>query len=367
MTLKSIINEINTRINAYKKSLNVDSIFSRETLKLIINEINTRINAYKKSLNVDFNIFIHNENVDLSYIDKPCNIVLSPVFYWVKRESLPVSSESKASKLALSCFGSQVPDGEYKYFAIKDNDDFILFAYDSQKILDTLKNSNLDLSLVSKIYLAQNEFTNDIITIDDDKCLYNRDDIYVVLPKSLLKADVEIESLEFSLNNIKKSKHNLNISLNDGMLDSKYINILVISISIIAFSLATRYFVLKDDYNKVIKQERTIINKYKIPTSSLQLKSIKKSLEKKLSQEIKIKENIQNLFDIPLKTGDFMRDIDIRDGQFILAISIKESDDNKSKEEELKGAEDYKQYLLKYFELNSLRIQDNILSIKGEF
>ncbi len=62
-----------------------------------------------------------------------------------------------------------------------------------------------------------------------------------------------------------------------------------------------------------------------------------------------------------------MRDIDIRDGQFILAISIKESDDNKSKEEELKGAEDYKQYLLKYFELNSLRIQDNILSIKGEF
>jgi len=337
------------------------------TLKSIINKIDAKIDAYKKTLNVDFNIFIYDTNIDLSYIDKPCNIVLSPMFYWVKRESLPVSSVSKASKLAPSCFGSQVPDGEYKYFAIKDNDDFLLFAYDKESIINALKNSHIDLSLVNKIYLAQNEFTDDIIKINDDKCLYNRDGIYVILPKSLLKEDLEVESLEVSIKNINKSKHNLNINLNDGIVSSKYVNILAISIFIITLSLAIKYFVLKDEYIQIIKKEHTIINQYKIPTSSLQLKSIKKSLEKKLSKEIIIKENIQNLFDIPLKTGDFIKDIDIRDGRFILAISIHKGDDNKSNEQELKGAEDYKNYLIQYFELNSLRVKDNLLSIKGEF
>jgi hypothetical protein len=335
------------------------------TLKSIIKEIDTKIDAYKKTLNVDFNVFLYNGNEDLSHISKPCNIILSPMFYWVKKESLPVNSISKASKLAPSCFGSQVPEGEYSYFAIQDNkdNDFILFAYDKKNIVNAIKNSNINLSLINKIYLTQNEFTSDIIQITNDKCLYKKDGIYVVLPTTLLKEDIEVEKLEIEIRNIKKSKHNLSINLDDGAINSKHINILSISIFIITLSLAIRYFVLKNDYNQIAKKENSIINTYRIPTSSLQLKSIKKSLEKKLSKEIKIKENIQNVFDIPLKSGDFIRDIEIIDNRFMIAISLKDKNNTNNVE----NAENYKTYLIQYFELKSLKVKNGILAIKGEF
>ena len=328
----------------------------------IKDKIYTKINAYRNTLEVDLNVFIHDIDSDLSHIDKPCNIVLSPMFYWVKKESLPVNSVNKASKIAPSCFGAQVPEGDYEYFAIKDNEDnsFILFAYDLNKIANVLKNSNIDLSLISKIYFIQNEFTSDIVKISDDKCLYKRDGIYVILPISLLKEDIVIDPLEVAIRNIKNSKHNININLDDSAINSKHINILMVSIFIITLSLAIKYLILKDDYNKAVQKEKVIINTYNIPTSSLQLKSIKKSLTNKLSRETRIKENIQNVFDVPLKKGDFIRDIEIIDGKFNISIDIKDKNDTSH-------AEDYKEYLLEYFNLKTVKVKDGILKIKGEF
>lgn len=338
-------------------------------LKSIINSIDGLFNSVQKAIkdaqaNADdiSNIFIAKKNIDLSNITKPCNLILSPVFYWIRIESLPVKNTKQAKNIAPSCFSSHIPQGEYKYLAIKRGDsqdnNFMLFAYDEQAIIDGITSSNIDLSLINKIYFAQNEFNNDITLIDDKSCLYKKNNMYLMLPKNLsLSLDENMDSLDDVLSNISLSKHSIAINFNSGFISEKSLNILSISFIAIAISLGIEYFALKSAYKNLVIKEQKLISKYKIPKSSLQLRSIKGSLNKKLKAEVRAKENIQNLFDIPLHNGDFFKDIDIFDNRFSLVVSLKE----------INNAEIYKEYLIKYFSISSLAVKDDILIIKGGF
>jgi len=356
---------IQTTINHYKTKIKttIDSlkeIKDLETFKSILND------TFKTNNNTYSNVFINSEDVDLSHIDEPVNIILSPLFYWVKIESLPVKSIKKANKIAPSYFSGHIPDGEHKYFTIKHDGDnrFVLFAFDENEIINTLINSNIKLSLIRKIYFTQSECDMNhthIIELDDSSYLAKKDDVYVILPKSLVNTnDENIDTISQTLSHISLSSNNIPININSSFLSEKQLNLITLSLSVIIISLASQYFILKSSYKNLSISQILIMKKYKIPASALQLKSIKNSLLKKKKFEIKTKNNIQNLFDLPLVKGDFFRDISINQRTWSIRV-IMQNDDN---------VEKYKEYLLDKFFIGSIEVKDNekntILMVRGK-
>ena len=143
---------------------------------------------FVKKWQVDRSIFLDNAR-SYAHIDEKVNVILSPKFYWVRKEALPVKKVSQAYKIVESFFSDILPEGEYKYKIIKHDGYFLLFAYQDRLIIEAIRESALDISLVNRLFFIQNELTGveGIVDINGDDWLYEQDDIWVKLPRHLLE------------------------------------------------------------------------------------------------------------------------------------------------------------------------------------
>ena len=133
-------------------------------------------------------------------IGKSVNIMLSPQFYTLKREALPVKYAHQAKKIAPSIFDGLVENSrEYEYFVSKDDEEWILIAYNSKEILDFLQSKGFKRENISKLYFAQQSVSmfNRPIYIGDKNALVSIDNTMVVIPKIVLAEDEE-SSLNFT-------------------------------------------------------------------------------------------------------------------------------------------------------------------------
>lgn len=83
-------------------------------------------------------------------------VVLSPQFYTLKKEQIPVKYHYQAKKLAPSLFeGFLNRNTHYDYFVFKKGEDWVFVAYDLESISAFLKEKGIRSEQVSKIFFAE--------------------------------------------------------------------------------------------------------------------------------------------------------------------------------------------------------------------
>ena len=126
------------------------------------------------------------ENVSLS---QNVNVMLTPQFYTLKKEALPVKYLYQAKKIAPSLFEGLLEAGRsYKYLVFKEKEHWAFIAYDLEKITAFLLSKGIKPEQVSKLFFAQQALPSftDPVFLGNKEALVVLDDTVVVVPKAAL-------------------------------------------------------------------------------------------------------------------------------------------------------------------------------------
>jgi len=275
--------------------------------------------------------------------DVKLNIILSPSLYWVKKVSLSVKFVRDVIKFLPSIFEDQLLDNkEYKYFAYKDGDDFIAFAYNEKEILDLLKEKKISKSNIEHIYFAQSEFSNISvpIKINSNEVLYLKDNIVVLLPSSWVE-----KSKPLNLENLTLSKHYIELTQFGNILNKKSFYTLVAILLAFIFLNGFEYFTNLQRAKELENKKDKIFVKYNLKPTLFQNKSLLKKYKKLHKKQLKIRDIIAVITNIKLKNNTKLSLLNVKDKKIVSTFSDVKKDD--------------KNYILNYFKSKKLKIKSS--------
>jgi hypothetical protein len=120
------------------------------------------------------------------------NIMLTPQFYTIKREPLPVKYAYQAKRIAPSLFEGLLEDVEHhKYLVLKEEDNWLFIAYNIEKIKTFLEQKGIVIAQVSKIFFAEQVvglFTAPVL-LGEQEALVNLNGTMTVVPQVALNPD----------------------------------------------------------------------------------------------------------------------------------------------------------------------------------
>ena len=122
-------------------------------------------------------------------LSTPVNIMLTPQFYTLKKEVLPVKYAYQAKRLAHSLFeGLLEKEGSYDFLVYQEGESWTFLAYDIEKISEFLQVKGFRQGDVSKIFFAQQSvgmFTNPCVLNEKDALAVFDDKVVLVPVKAL--------------------------------------------------------------------------------------------------------------------------------------------------------------------------------------
>jgi hypothetical protein len=300
-------------------------------------------------------IFLTLKNDKINIQDK-VNIVLSPSFYWFKKEALPVKNSAQAKKIIPSLFDTSIPEGHYSYSAIKKEDNFWIFAYDDALITRVLLEAGIKPSQIKDIYFAQTEIalSNKALRVNDTYALISSDECISMAPLAYTQTDNDLESY-FKTHVF--SKNSVAVSLfQNSVIDEKYLyRLMTLAIVFIVIYLGN-YIVLRQDYKEERLKQYVLEEKYQLPTTSFERKSLKKSLESKEKRQLLMREKLKSLLMLPLQKGEHLKKISISEKKLTLEIVM-----NKAKRAEI-----LKKEIQKILNISSAKVVDKTFYIGGK-
>ena len=126
------------------------------------------------------------------------NIMLTPQFYTLKKEELPLKYLYQAKNIAPSLFDGFLEDAhKYDYLVYREENEWIFIAYDLEAISDFLISKGIKPEQIGKIFFAQqasSSFTAPVL-LGEREALVSLDNTVVVIPKIAL--DEKSETLVF--------------------------------------------------------------------------------------------------------------------------------------------------------------------------
>jgi hypothetical protein len=128
--------------------------------------------------------------------DEPFDIMLSPQFYTYKHEALPVRFRYQAARLAPSILEGLLPEeGSFEYFVFRELDGWAFIAYDNDAIGDFLREKDIAVEKVSKLYFAQQveERFVEPVALGEREALVSVQHTATVLPRALLPDTVQFQ------------------------------------------------------------------------------------------------------------------------------------------------------------------------------
>lgn len=338
-------------------------LISLQDTKNIQFDINKYIKQLKEKyysrLYAKHNIFLDGNSTHTNIYDK-VDIVLSPKFYWIRKAKLPVKSASRALKIAPSFFSDVLPDGDYKYKVVKKDDDFLLFAYQEDVILKAISDSNIDISLVNKVFFAQTELDKfEAIDIQNDEILYKKDDVLIQVPASIFEQDFQSANMDYVIRHIKKTTSYISLDTYNKIIESSTSQKIIVALSFIMVFYFIEYFFIKQDLSRLAQKRDQAIKQYKIPSSTIVLNSIITSLEKKRINSILSRKELNTILSIPFKEEDYLKRVVLktkkRNKEFFIQILLSDKD----------NATYYKDYLVDKMQIKTAKVDDMLLSIKA--
>lgn len=136
---------------------------------------------------------------------EPVNVMLTPQFYTLKKETLPVKFAYQAKKIAASLFEGMLEEGKsYEYFVFREGEQWVFIAYCLEEITAFFKSRDLPPESVSKLFFAQQDpdAFREPYPLSDREVLAVLDDTVVVIPR----AAVEEEAVKSKLDIANPSK-----------------------------------------------------------------------------------------------------------------------------------------------------------------
>ena len=234
-------------------------------------------------------------------VEGKVNIVLSPSLYWVKKISLPVKYVREVKKLLPSLFEDILPAGHYSYYAYKEGDEYMVFAYEDKIILELMAEKGISPSGVASISFAQSEFSSleGAYTIDDKQILMIKDGIVIVVPSYWVK-----EAVPLLLDNLKPYKHTIVLQQFNHILKKSgfyKIGFVLLFLIIIIFG---EWLITRNKATHIADQRSLIFTKYDLKPTMMQNRAINTELRKVYEKQTKLREYIGIFLKLHLAKGE---------------------------------------------------------------
>jgi len=128
---------------------------------------------------------------------KSYDLVLSPEFYIVKKEQLPIKYKFQAQKLAPSILDEYLDEDKvYKFIVEKEKDGWSFYAYSPQEIEEFLARFDIKPHQINRIYFAD-QLSHILlkvpISLDEKRALVLVDNYATIVPKEIIPEDRYIE------------------------------------------------------------------------------------------------------------------------------------------------------------------------------
>jgi len=293
------------------------------------------------------------------------DIILSPAYYWVREEKLPVKYEFQAKNLLPSIFDGILSDGNYSYSTYKKRSDYaksndlqnsswLVYAYDDTIISNKLDSLGINDSSIHSIYFAQSELEsiNSPIQIDEQEALVKHDNILITMPLSLTNDAKDIKEV-VSLN--RRTAHSININRYRNLpISEKSINIIAVTLIAFIGLFLTEFIMNKNSLKELYIESAKITKTYRLPTTSFELNSMKKGLKKLASKQEELRAKTQFILNAPLIKNEHLSLLELKNSKFIVKVNLAEA----------KRAEAIKNYWQKEVSIKSIKVKDNTLSAK---
>ena len=128
-------------------------------------------------------------------VSEDVNVMLTPQFYTLKKEALPLSYAYQAKKIAPSLFEGLLEEGrQYDYMVWKEEEEWVFLAYDLQRITAFLEAKGFALEHVSKLFFTQQvvDLLDTPLALGADTALVSLDHTAVLVPRSALGEEENI-------------------------------------------------------------------------------------------------------------------------------------------------------------------------------
>ena len=233
------------------------------------------------------------------------DVILSPAFYWVKKESLPVKHLRDVKKLLPSIFEDFLPEGHFSYYAYKKEDDFILYAYNDKEILEKLEAIGIKASQINKLYFAQSELENlEHPICFEEKALFVKDGLVVQLPSCMLEDSGDLNLQEHTF-----SKHSIALARYSHIADNSSIMKIVAFIAIFMLIFSAEWFMVASKTSEIEDASMQIFEKYRLKSTRFQNEAIFKKLNKTYKAQIKLREQLGIIYDLKLLESEYISTI----------------------------------------------------------
>jgi len=128
-------------------------------------------------------------------LTQPVNIMLTPQFYTLKREQIPVQYAYQAKRIAPSLFEGLLDDTKhYSYFVTKEEDGWLFIAYEMEEIERFLEEKGILVENVGKVFFAEQAASSFVspVKIGEKEALINVGESVVVVPQVVLDESVRV-------------------------------------------------------------------------------------------------------------------------------------------------------------------------------
>ena len=295
------------------------------------------------------NIIILDKDTIIGNISDKNEIILTPSFYWVTKRELPIKFTFEAKKYMPSIFEEIIPSGKYSYFAIKEDKEYLLFAYEDRKIFEALE--RFGISNVTGIYFAQNELKDFLpLDLENGFALDLVDGIVTRVPTNIVKNPKRVENLNIPL------KHKITLKRYFHIVDESVVkNLAIASVVLITVFIVESIYFHKESQD-IESKAGEVFKKYNLPPTNLQNRAIYSNLYEIAKYQKDLREFLYKVTKISLRSDERVENIDIDGKEANIEITL--SNQNR--------IEYFKNYFLSQnLDIKKIEVYDK--SIKVEF
>lgn len=292
-------------------------------------------------------VLVDNEPVNLGE-SEVVDVILSPRYYWAKKENLPVKYTHQAKKYAPSSFDGVIPSGHYSFLTCKGDEGFWLYAYDDSFILSELEKLGLKPQQIGRVFFAQNEFMNikKPIKANKNESLANHNGSIIKVPNQL--ADKPVELGQFFLEH-KLSNFYVNLNKFSTLIDFKKAYIIASTLLALIVFYGIEAIWLSSVQSEQVAKKQSITKKYKMPATNMQANALIRQLDKKLSTQKALREKFYELTKMPLIENEYLQSMNFATKK--VTLSLKLANPNRVKA--------VQKYLQKFFKMQNVNKKGN--------
>jgi len=267
-------------------------------------------------------VLVHREMERYS-TDQRIDIMVTPQFYTMKKEILPVRYLYQAKRVAPSIFeGFLEEERAYEYVVFREEDAWVFIAYSPEEIRGFLETKGLSESSVSKLFFAQqavNAFATPV-KLSKKEVLVTIDGVVVMVPEILLSG--EKTTIDFDRRFIPKSGFSLPGS-SQVLIHSKEAILLTVVFTLFAGIFFVEGWRYSQNLETQQKEMRRLLESYPSLQSKLQRESVFLKYNMIDMQERKKREMIKKLASMIFK-GVTLTAYHMNEKKFTLTLSCKD-------------------------------------------